>query len=101
MTEARINGVLGLAQKAGRLASGDTGVKEALQNKTAVLLIIAEDVAPNTVKELQFLAEKQSVETLRGLTRTELGACIGKAPRAAVAVLDKGFAGLIKSKSKA
>ena len=52
MTEARINGVLGLAQKAGRLASGDTGVKEALQNKTAVLLIIAEDAAPNTVKEL-------------------------------------------------
>ena len=101
MTDAKINGVLGLAQKAGRLASGDAGVKEALQNNEAFLLIVAEDAAPNTVKELCFLAEKQSVRVLRLLTRTELGSCIGKAPRAAVAVLNQGFAGLIESKCKA
>ena len=100
MAEKDVAGPLGLAQKAGKLSSGDIGVKEALAGgKIKVkLLIIASDASPNTTKELKFLAEKASVPVITCMKRTELGLCIGKAPRAAVAVLDEGFAGLIVKK---
>ena len=89
MSEKDVAGALGLAQKAGKLA---------LSDDKAMLLVIATDAAPNTVKELKFLAEKASVPVVFCMQRTALGLCIGKAPRAAVAVLDKGFAGLIMKK---
>ena len=98
MAEKEVAGVLGLAQKAGKLSSGDLGVKDALSGGKAKLLIIAADASPNTAKELKFLAEKASVPVIFCMQRSELGLCIGKAPRAAVAVLDKGFAGLIMKK---
>ena len=91
-------GALGLAQTAGKVSSGDLGVKEALSGGKVKLLVIAADASPNTVKELKFLAAKVSVPVITCMQRSELGLCIGKAPRAAVAVLDKGFAGLIMKK---
>ena len=98
MAEKEVAGVLGLAQKAGKISSGDLGVKDALSGGKAKLLIIATDASPNTVKELKFLADKASVPVISCMQRTGLGLCIGRAPRAAVAVLDKGFAGLIMKK---
>ena len=98
MSEKDVAGVLGLAQKAGKISSGDLGVKDALAVGKAKLLIIAADASPNTVKELVFLAEKASVPVITCMQRGELGLCIGKAPRAAVAVLDKGLAGLVIKK---
>ena len=98
MNEKDVAGALGLAQKAGKISSGDLGVKDALSAGKAKLLIIAADASPNTVKELKYLADKASVPVITCMQRTGLGLCIGKAPRAAVAVLDKGFAGLIMKK---
>lgn len=98
MAEKEAAGALGLAQKAGKLASGDLGVKESLNGRSAKLLLIACDAAPKTEKELKFLAEKASIPVMKCMDRAALGACIGKAPRAAVAVLDAGFAGLILKK---
>ena len=98
MSEKDMAGALGLAQKAGKISSGDLGVKDALSGSKAKLLIIAADASPNTVKELKFLADKASVPVITCMQRSELGLCIGKAPRAAVAVLDKGLAGLVMKK---
>ena len=98
MAEKEIAGALGLAQKAGKAVSGDQGVKEALAAGKVRLLVIADDVSPRTDKELKFLAEKSSVPVVKCMERNALGQCIGKAPRAAVAVLDAGFAGLILKK---
>ena len=98
MAEKDLAGALGLAQKAGKLSSGDLGVKDAISGGKVKLLIIASDASPNTAKELKFLAEKASVPVIFCMERNKLGLCIGKAPRAAVAVLDKGFAGLIMKK---
>ena len=98
MAEKDVAGVLGLAQRAGKLSSGDLGVKEALADGKVKLLLIASDSSPNTEKELRFLAGKADVTVIQCMKRSELGLCIGKAPRAAVAVLDTGFAGLIIKK---
>ena len=44
MAEKEAAGVLGLAQKAGHAASGDAAVREAVEKKEAVLLVIATHV---------------------------------------------------------
>ena len=98
MAEQEAAGVLGLAQKAGHAASGDAAVREAVEKKEAVLLVIATDVSPNTEKELVHLAEKANIPVIRMLTREALGRCLGRAPRAAAAITDKGLAALLTKK---
>ena len=52
------NGVtfaLGLAQKAGKLASGDYAVRSALKNGKAKLLLVAADAAENSKKVMEIL----------------------------------------------
>ena len=98
MAEQEAAGVLGLAQKAGHTASGDAAVREAVEKKEAVLLVIATDVSPNTEKELVHLAEKANIPVIRMLTREALVRCLGRAPRAAAAITDKGLAALLTKK---
>jgi ribosomal protein L7Ae-like RNA K-turn-binding protein len=98
MAEKEAAGVLGLAQKAGRIASGDAAVRTALEKREAVLLLVATDTAANKEKELIHLAERANIPVIRAFTRAELGACLGKAPRAAAAVTDDGLAALLKKK---
>ena len=43
---------LGLAQKAGKIVSGDFAVKSALKSGTVKLLVVAMDTAPNSKNEL-------------------------------------------------
>lgn len=89
---------LGLAQRAGKAVSGDFAVKEALKGGKAKLLILASDIAPNTKKELLFLAEEAGVQVIEGETKAELGEAIGKAPRASVAITDGNFVRLLTGK---
>lgn len=89
--------VLGISQKAGKLASGDFAVKAALKNNTVKLLVIAADAAANTKKELQHLAQVAKVATVELLTAEEIGAAIGKERRVSVAFLDDNFAKMLKS----
>lgn len=90
---------LGLAQKAGKAASGDYAVRSALKGGKARLLLVASDAAPNSKKDMYYLAGQAGVPVMEMLTRDELGYAIGKARRTAVAILDSNFAGmLMKSK---
>ena len=54
MSDKDVAGALGLAQKAGKISSGDLGVKDALSGGKAKLLVVAADASPNTVKERLF-----------------------------------------------
>lgn len=87
---------LGLAQKAGKAMSGDLAVRGALKSGKTKLLIIASDASETTKKELCLLAKEAKVEILEISTRVELGSAMGKAPRAAVAIMDVNFAKMLK-----
>lgn len=87
---------LGLAQKAGKLASGDVAVRIAVKSGKAKLLLVAADAAPNSKKDMYYLAEMAGIPVLELLNRDELGAAIGKAKRTAVAVTDRNFVNMIK-----
>ena len=89
---------LGLAQKAGKVASGDFAVRSALKSGKAKLLIVAEDAAPNSKKDMYYLAEVAGVEVVELLSRDELGYAIGKAKRTAVVITDNNFAKMINKK---
>ena len=89
---------LGLAQKAGKVASGDFAVRSALKSSKAKLLVVAEDAAPNSKKDMYYLAEVAGVEVVELLTRDELGYAIGKAKRTAVVITDTNFAKMINKK---
>lgn len=87
---------LGLAQKAGKVASGDFAVRSALKSGKAKLLIVATDAAPNSKKDMYYLAEVAGVEVIELLTRDELGFAIGKAKRTALVITDNNFAKMLK-----
>ena len=87
---------LGLAQKAGKVASGDFAVRSALKSGKAKLLSVAADAAPNSKKDMYYLAEVAGVEVIELLTRDELGYAIGKAKRTALVITDNNFAKMLK-----
>lgn len=91
MNQQKLISLLGLAQKAGKLVSGDFAVAGALKSGKARLLIIAEDASASTKKEYQYMAAARNVKVYTALTKEQLGGAIGKALRAAVVITDEGF----------
>lgn len=90
---ARVAGYLGLAQRAGKIAAGDTAAKTALLKGRACLLVLAEDASAAVREELLALAG--SVPVLFWPDKNDLGLIVGKSRRGALALLDEGFAGAI------
>ncbi len=88
----RIQGVLGLAKRAGALAVGTKGVLDAVRSGKARLVLLACDASENTVKQLTDKTSFRAVALERlGMDRETLGHCIGKENTAAVALLQEGF----------
>jgi ribosomal protein L7Ae-like RNA K-turn-binding protein len=92
MNKNAICTLLGFAAKAGKIVSGETGSRVAVQKKKAALLILAEDAAESTVNDFELLAKHHSVKMASLLTKHELGMVIGKSNRSVLVITDKGFA---------
>jgi ribosomal protein L7Ae-like RNA K-turn-binding protein len=89
--------LLGLCQRAGKLASGDLAAEQALKKRKADLLILAEDASERTQEKFLYLAHQTGVRVYRVGTRDELGAVLGKAHRAAVVIQSRDFTnGIVK-----
>ena len=95
MSEQKVASLLGLAQKAGKLASGELSVEKVVRSGKAKVLIIAIDSSESTKKGYRDMAAYYKVTLYEMLTKEQLGACIGKVQRAAVAVVDEGFSDVI------
>lgn len=92
MNEDRILNLLGLAQRAGKLSSGDFIVEKAMKKKTPKLVLLAGDCAANNEKKYIQLAELHHIPLRKVSSKETLGAAIGKEVRVVVAVEDDGFA---------
>lgn len=92
--------LLGLAQKAGRLSSGDFGAEKAIRAGKAKLILMAEDCADETKKKYRELAEEYEVDCIEAGNKIELGTAIGREFRAVVVILDDGFKKGIQKKLK-
>ncbi|MFA6308539.1 MAG: ribosomal L7Ae/L30e/S12e/Gadd45 family protein [Clostridia bacterium] len=89
--DEKIYTFIGLAQKAGRLFSGEELCERALKKNKVKVLIVTEDASDNTKKKFSDMCSYRSVE-LRYFGQKEiLGRYIGKEIRAVVGISDIGF----------
>ena len=87
--------LLGIAAKAGKLASGEFAAGQALKARKAWLTIVAEDASANTKKQFRDKCEHVHCPLLVISTKQELAHAIGKEERSCITVLDQGLAAAI------
>lgn len=92
MNEIKIVNLLGLAQRAGQLQSGDFIVEKAVKKRIVKLLVMATDCAANNEKKYEELTKKYNIPMRKILTKEQLGHAIGKELRVVLAINDDGFA---------
>lgn len=92
MVSDRVISMLGLAERAGKIASGEFAVEKAVKSYRAHLVIVASDASDNTKKMFRNMCEYYKVPMAVYSDKDTLGHGIGKMMRASLAVLDEGFA---------
>lgn len=90
--DKKVLSMLGLATRAGRIASGEFQTETAVKTGTACLVVVAEDASDNTKKLFSDKCSFYKVPLIIYGTKEELGHAIGKEFRASLAILDAGFA---------
>ena len=88
---SKVLSMLGLAAKAGKVASGEFSTEKEVKSGNACLVIVAEELFRNMCKYYEVPMEIFA-------TKEELGHWIGKAYRASICILDEGFAKSIVKK---
>ena len=88
----KILNLLGLATKAGKIASGEFAAEKAVKSGKAHLVIVSEEASDNTRKMFTNMCTYYKVPLYFFGTKEELGHSMGKEMRASVAVLDSGLA---------
>ena len=96
MKPDRVLSMLGIAAKAGSVASGEFSTEKAVKEGRAYLVIVAQDASDNTKKMFRNMTEFYQVPMYEYSDKEMLGHFIGKEFRASLAVLDGGFAKAIE-----
>jgi ribosomal protein L7Ae-like RNA K-turn-binding protein len=88
----RVTGLLGLANKAGKITSGGSMVSDALRSKHKPgLVLLASNVSAAIGEKILLLASVQHVPLHTALTKEDFGSILGKAPRSAISIAAGGF----------
>ena len=95
MKSAKILSLLGLARRAGRICWQEEANLAAIRSGKAKLLLLAADAGQATEKRYRDKSRHYHVPVVIFADKATLGRALGTSPRAAVTVLDKGFASLI------
>lgn len=100
MQKDRILSMLGLATRAGRIASGEFSTEKAVKSDRAFLVVVSEEASENTKKKFRNMCSFYQVPLYFYASKEALGMAIGKEFRASLAVLDEGFAKSLEEKLK-
>lgn len=82
--------LLGLAQRAGRLITGEEQVLQAIRKNKVQLVFLAKDAGPNLQKKITDKSNYYKIEVSTVFTTLELSTAVGR-PRKVIAVADTGF----------
>ena len=89
--------MIGLAQKAGKTASGEFSTEKAVKTGCAASgYRIHGDASDNTKKKFRNMCEYYKVPFYLYGTKAELGAAMGKEFRASLAITDTGLADAVR-----
>lgn len=91
MQQNKVLSMIGLAQRAGKIASGEFSTEKAVKAGLASLIFVAEDSSDNTKKMFTNMCTFYNVPIYIYSDKETLGHAIGKQFRASLAVLDNGF----------
>lgn len=95
----KVLNLIGLAQKAGRLAVGEEPTGAAARARDARLILVAADAAENSVRRVRHFADAGQCLWCRiGADKDALGRAVGRSSCAMLAVMDVGFAEAIAKK---
>ncbi|MBE6182793.1 YlxQ family RNA-binding protein [Heyndrickxia ginsengihumi] len=92
MSEQQAMSLLGLANRARKVISGEELVIKEIQSSRAKLIILSKDASSNTSKKIQDKCRFYNTPIQFVETRETLGKAIGKEARVVVAITEKGFA---------
>jgi ribosomal protein L7Ae-like RNA K-turn-binding protein len=84
--------LLGMARRAGAVASGTGSTRRAVKEGRARLVLFAQDASETQRDKVMNLLRHGQTPRVTVGTREALGSAVGSAPVSAVAVTDKGFA---------
>ena len=99
LNKTKLSNSLGMAKKAGRIATGEELVIKSIQAERARLVFVAHDAAPNLVKCITDKTTYYEIPMLDIFSSAELSHAIGS-DRKVIAVQDKGFAKKMESLMK-
>lgn len=83
--------MLSICQKAGKIVSGEFAVEKALQDGSALYVIIANNASENTKKKFENKSFYYKIEYIIYGEKELLSNSIGKYNRTVFAILDEGF----------
>lgn len=89
--------LLGLANRARKITSGEELTIKEIRSGKAKLILLSADASVNTAKKITDKCNSYQVPFRIVENRQILGAAIGKESRVVIAVLDNGFAKKLKS----
>ena len=88
----KVLSLLGLATKAGKVASGEFSTEKSVKTGKGFLVLVADDASQNTRKKFQNMCDFYEVPISFIANKEELGRFCGKEFRASLAVQDENFA---------
>lgn len=91
MNRNKVLGLLGLAEKAGKVRSGEFSTEKAVKSGKAGLVIVSEESSDNTKKMFRNMCTYYKVPYFEFGSKEELGHILGKQMRASLAVIDENF----------
>lgn len=83
--------LLGLAQRAGKLMTGESMVLDAIKQNKAKIVIVASDSSKRSIKQFKNKSQTYNVKINLDYTSEEISQAIGK-ERKNCAIIDNGFA---------
>lgn len=98
--DRKILSFLGIAMKAGKVASGEYQTETAVKSGHAFLVIIADDASANTKKKFENMCKFRQVPCIAGDGKEVLGRAIGRQDRAILALLDERMAATVMDRLK-
>ena len=92
LQRSKIESLLGFANKARKLVIGSEAVEQVIRRGKARFVLIAHDATENTRRKIQPLCERQRIPWKNYGQKIALGALLGKAEIAVLAIVDPMFA---------
>jgi ribosomal protein L7Ae-like RNA K-turn-binding protein len=98
MKTEKIQGLLGLARKAGSVLIGSRETRDGLRRRTVRLVLVASDGSPRDRQRLERVARESRTPLVVVGTREELGQGVGRGPIAVVGLTNANLAAAVRAR---